>query len=274
VASLDALLLSTYGRLLLVKIALVALALGVAAVVRRSLGAGVVRVPVLRLEALALLAVLGVAGAVASSRPALGTEWTPRSQVQPIASSQVDDVVQTLDIKPNLPGRNFVTVDAYQTRRPAPGEIQQVSVTFQGTARASTAYLRPEGNGRWVLATDVLDAPGTWHVTVRVQRANVAPTTAGYDWTVGDPQARLAAPVVSAAPLRPWTDGAGLAAGLALLAAAGVAVLRRRPPGPAVAPLPRPADDATSPVPAPAGPPRTESMEPQTGDDERDAVRS
>jgi copper transport protein len=267
VASVDALLLSTYGRLLLVKLALVGVVLVVALVVRRSAGGAAVRVPVLRVEALVLLAVIAAAGAVAGSRPALGTQWTPRSAVQPLASAQVDDVVQALDIQPNLPGRNFVTVDAYQTRRPAPGEIQRVSVTFEGTAATTTSYLRPEGNGRWVLATDAIDAPGSWRVRVRVERANVPPATAGYDWTVADPQARLAAPVVSSAPLQPITDvvaGAGVVLALTL---GGVAAARRRRRGSTARQDP-PAG------PAPTGPPPAQSIGPEARDGERDAVRS
>ena len=268
VASVDALLVSTYGRLLLVKLALVALVLAVALVVRRSLGAPVVRIPVLRVEALVLLAVLAAAGAVAGSRPALGTQWTPRSSVQPLASAQVDDVVQALKIEPNLPGRNFVTVDAYQTRRPAPGEIQRVSVTLEGPAAPTTSYLRPEGNGRWVLATDAIDTPGSWHVSVRVERSNVGASTAGYDWTVADPQARLTAPVVSSAPLQPVTDAAALAGTVAALALVGAAAVRRRRGRADLS------ADAGPLALVPAGAPAAESIEPEARDDSRDAVRS
>jgi copper transport protein len=268
VASVDALLLSTYGRLLLLKIGLVVVVLVVAVAVRRSLGAGAVRVTVLRAEALALVAVVGVAGAVASSRPALGTQWTPSSQVQPIASAQVDDVVQTLDVQPNLPGRNFVTVDAFQTRRPAPGEIQRVAVTFQRGGGSVTSFLRSEGNGRWVLATDVIDSPGTWRMTVRVERANVPAAAASYDWLVADPQSRLAAPLVSAAPLQPWTDlGAALGALAALvLGALGVLARRRRSTNRG--------EEAASQVLPPAVTPAQESLEQESREDERHPVRS
>ena len=268
VASVDALLLSTYGRLLLVKLALVAVVLAVALVVRRSLGASAVRIPVLRVEALALLAVIAAAGAVAGSRPALGTQWTPRSAVQPLASAQVDDVVQTLDVQPNLPGRNFVTVDAYQTRRPAPGEIQRVSVTLEGAGARTTTSLRPEGNGRWVLATDAIDTPGTLRVSVRVERANVPPSTAVYDWTVADPQARLAAPVVSSAPLQPVTDVVAACGILAALGLVGAAAVRRRR---GRADLPASAGPLAL---VPAGPPAGERVNPDARDDSRDAVRS
>jgi hypothetical protein len=268
VASLDALLLSTYGRLLLAKFGLVLVALAVATLVRRALRRRDVRTPLLRLEALALLGVVGVAGAVASSRPALGTEWIPRSQIQPIASAQVEDVVQSLDVEPNLPGRNFLTVDAYQTRRPAPAQIQRVSVTVQGTAGATTSILRPEGNGRWVLATDAIDRPGAWRISVRVDRPGVPPTTAAYDWTVADPQARLAAPVVSSAGLRPGTDLAAVIGATAIgLAGVHALVRRRRTRRDALGSLDTPAPGAS---PSGAGP----ASAPDDTDEVRQPVHS
>jgi hypothetical protein len=131
--------------------------------------------------------------------------------------------------------------------------------------------LRPEGNDRWVLATDAIDAPGSWSVSVRVERANVPPATAVYDWTVADPQARLAAPVVSSAPLQPVTDvvaGAGVVLALTL---GGVAAARRRRRGSTAGQDPLAGRLAG---PAPGGPPQAESIGSEARDGERDAVRS
>ena len=223
----------------------------------------------LRVEALVLLGVLATAGAVAGSRPALGTQWTPRSAVQPLASAQVDDVVQTLDVQPNLPGRNFVTVDAYQTRRPAPGEIQRVSVTFEGPGAPATSYLRPEGNGRWVLATDAIDTPGSWHVSVRVERANVRGVdrraTTG-PWRILR-RGWLPRGLVGAAPARHRRPGR-LRRDLAALGLVGAAAVRRRRGRADLS------ADAGPLALVPAGAPAAESIEPEARDDSRDAVRS
>ena len=131
----------------------------------------------------------------------------PRSQVQAIASTQVDDVVQTLDVSPNLPGRNFVTVDAYQTRRPAPGPIDGVQRRSPARRRAREPAPAAQGDGRWVLATDVFDSPGTWRVAVRVdgERSRPSDDVRLDRWPTLRPGSRRR--VVSAAPLQPWTDG-------------------------------------------------------------------
>jgi hypothetical protein len=99
---------------------------------------------------------------------------------------------------------------------------------------------------------------------VRVERANVTPSTAVYDWTVGDPQARLAAPVVSSAPLHPVTDALAVIGILVALGVVGTAAVRRR----------RRAGTARLAPLESAEPPSAESMASEARNDERDSVRS
>lgn len=249
VTSIDALLVSTYGRLLLGKLAVAAAggvaALLVATAVRpgllpwppptfgrarrsrgRSVGARGLRLLVAA-EALALLGVVALAAGVASSRPASGPDWVPASAAVPLRAGQVRDLVETVAVSPNRPGRNFLTVDVFQTRRPEPGPIRSVTavLTRQGAVPVSVS-LRQDKPGRWLAPTDAFDAPGTWRVDVVVQREGVGADAAGYPWLVANPGARLAAPIVSSAPLEaPLEIAAGV---LAVLIALAVWALRRR----------------------------------------------
>jgi len=48
-----------------------------------------------------------------------------------------------MSIRPNLPGRNFVTLDVYDTRRPAPEPIQAVTVTARSDQHGGHQYGHP-----------------------------------------------------------------------------------------------------------------------------------
>lgn len=251
VVSLDALLLSTYGRLLLGKVALAAVggvvALGTVLALRsanpvlprrlRELAGTIRRRPGLRvlvvLEAALLVGVVVAAAGVASARPASGTEWIPSSEAVPLRSGQARDLVETLKVSPNRPGRNFVSVDVFSQYLPPPGPITSVTVVLtrpgaqplnvpmkQDTPQA-TAQASPVGGPQapWVGVTDGVDRPGSWTATVVVTRQDVETATASYPWLVVDPKVRLSEPIVSSTPWRTWLDG--LAALLAVLVLTG-----------------------------------------------------
>jgi copper transport protein len=257
VASVDAALGSTYGRLLLIKLVLVAVACGLAGVTAVTLHPGL---PPARLghrlghglahglgsrpdgrsggrrlgsalgaEALAGVGVLLAAASMASSQPAVGRAWAPPAAVQPMVSGTAGDLVESLQISPNRPGRNFVTVDVFNSRRPAPAPIAAVQVALTGpSGNRDLAAATPQGEGRWVAATDLLVAPGTWSIDVLVSRPGY-PTSAGhYRWVVADPANRAGPRVVSAAALRPWTDRLGIAAGTLLVLAGAAGALQAR----------------------------------------------
>ena len=241
--SLDALLLSTYGRLVLLKVGALLGAVGVATVLTATLHPTLVparwrgvlrhRRWLLPAEALLLVAALALGATAAGARPAVGTEWTPTSAAPPLLSQEVADLVETVKVGPNAPGRNFVTVNVFETRRPSPGPVTGVDVTIHRAGGGDEVVaLQAQGSGTWLAATDVFDEPGAWSFTVVAHRDGLPGLSAAYAWLVADPSARLAAPVVSSAPYQGLLDGlagAAAAAGLALLV--GLLVARRRNDG-------------------------------------------
>lgn len=64
---------------------------------------------------------LGLAGALASAGPARGPWFEPPAAVKitPQVSGQVADLVDTVAPRPNVPGRNVITITVADTRRPA-----------------------------------------------------------------------------------------------------------------------------------------------------------
>ena len=89
---------------------------------------------------------------------------------------------RAVDVAPALPGLNVVSVDVFDTRRPAPGEVTAVSLTRRrGRRRRRTAL----GDGRW--------------------------SVAGLDLSAGTPELAFGDPPGPACPTRrsgpPWSAG-------------------------------------------------------------------
>ncbi len=245
VSTVDVWLTTPYGWLLLGKVTVVLFAGLLGARTARRLRRRVGGVPRRGLigEAVALDAAVTLAAALASAGPANGPQFTrpgSRPPIVPQVTGQVGDLVDTLAIRPNRPGRNVVTIAVNDTRRPALGPITGVSLVLHG----------PDGNQRVhppsrgpATATGPSRSTtsrrgGTWTVSVIVARDGLPPLTDVHPWTVGDASA-AAGPVVSDAPLQPVTIA--LAAGLILLLAmVGVGWQRRTHrtsrSGPAVVP--------------------------------------
>jgi len=234
VASLDAVVSSVYGRLLLAKLVLVTVALATAATtalavhprlgpvaLRRAVGDLPLR-RVLWVEAAAVLAVLGASAAIGSAQPAVGSAWAAPSVPQPLVSATAADLVETLQVAPNQPGRNFVTLDAFDTRRPAPAPVTAVTLHLTGPTgeRAETAATQ-QGDGHWLVPTDVFTVPGPWTVRVDVSRPGIGVTSEDFDWVVADPGAPTRHPAASTRPIAPALDE--VAAGLAVLLLVGTA---------------------------------------------------
>jgi copper transport protein len=244
VASVDALIVSVYGRFVLAKLvatgALVLAAAVTAMLVHPELTPGPVRMltrrwrrPSLRVALLAeagmLVLLVALGSAVSASRPAVGTEWQPTSSVVPLRSGQVEDLVETVTVSPNRPGRNFVTVDVYDTRRPSPGPVQRVQVLATSPdGRQVPLVAQPQGDGRWLAVTDGLDTAGDWHLRVVAVRADLPDAAATYPWAVQDPGARLSRTLVSSRGLAPVVDGLVVALLAVLLAGGWAVVVRRR----------------------------------------------
>ena len=165
VSTVDALLTSPYGLLLLGKVSAVLVAglfgLRTYRRLRRS-------VPVPRrgliAEAVVLVLVLVLAGALAAAGPAKGPRFpvTTRVTTEPQVSGQAADLVDTVQIRPNRPGRNVVTITIADTRRPAPAPVSGVSVQLvgpDGTRRVHPSPVPPMA-GRWRSTTSVRPATG------------------------------------------------------------------------------------------------------------------
>jgi copper transport protein len=226
VVSVDALLLTFYGRALIVKVALVAVAVGLGAghalALRR--GAAVRRTLVLELGVGS--AVLLAAGSLAAAAPARGPAWGPPRPVLALTlPAQSADLIAGVTVRPNRPGRNVFTVQVASSRRPAPAPVTAVSLRLPG---AGVVDLRPFGPDRY-LGVGYLPSPGAARGAIVFRRSGVD-LRAPLGWSVEAPDP--ARPVaVSARRLDSLT---GPLAGLVVLAAAAVAAFAavRRLPSP------------------------------------------
>jgi copper transport protein len=233
VASVDALLLSTYGRTLLIKVALVALAalagLGTTLTLhgRRRTGRRTHRA--LLLEMSLLSGVLLMTAGLVSTHQASGPQWRPPIDLaaQGLTSASADDLVQTLSVRPNLPGRNFITINVFDTRRPAPAPVQAVLITLRGPDGTTvTRTAGPAAPNSYLLATDDLVSSGPWEITVTAVRPQFAPAAGAFTWVVPPAAVVVRQPVVSLNPLTPYTGW--LASMVLLIGVVAMALLLRR----------------------------------------------
>jgi len=115
----------------------------------------------------------------------------------------VDDLVVTLNTKPNRPGQNVFTVFAASTRRPPPQEIARVILRFnyldQEIGRQSVTLEEVEP-GRFLLGGNYLRLAGNWNIDVVVRRKGMEDSVAHFNWVVAPPG--VATPeIVSKAPM-------------------------------------------------------------------------
>ncbi|MGB9377671.1 MAG: copper resistance protein CopC [Mycobacteriales bacterium] len=237
VASFDALLLSLYGRTLLVKVALIALALSFGLVntllLRRPAAARLLGRTVAVEAALAAI-VLGAAALLSSTSPATGRQWTPAPEAgaPPLQSATVADLVETVSVKPNAPGANFIAVNVIDTRRPAPAPIGAVVVTLRAAdGVVLNRAASPDGTGAYVIATDAVASSGRWAVTVEVSRTGLAPAVHEFNWVVDPAAPPTRAVIVSRAAVAPLFDriALGVLAAVLLWVTVAWVRLRRRP---------------------------------------------
>lgn len=165
VPTVDALLTTPYGLILVAKTVLVVAAglLGLRHALQLHRG----RVPkapsrtsLLAEGGLLALAVL-LAGALTASAPPRGAEWTtaPPTPVVPI-TVQPDDLVVTVALSPGAPGDNLVSVRSLNTAVPEPAEPVAVIVRVTGTVD-ETVRLERAADGGW---TAPLTLPGAGEV--------------------------------------------------------------------------------------------------------------
>jgi copper transport protein len=208
VGSVDAALVTFYGRALLLKVGVFAV-IGVLGLVnhfrlRRAAGP-TVRYATLAAEVALAVVVLGLAAVITSGQPAVEPQLVsdPAAEVVPLQDSRVADLQQTLAVRPNLPGRNLVMVDVFDTRRPAPAPVQQVTVAVVDADGTDSPAVRAErlADGRWSAAV-VLNSSGSARVEVAVRRPGLPDVVHTYDWAVGGANATARPVLVSTDPIK------------------------------------------------------------------------
>ncbi|MER7072966.1 copper resistance CopC family protein [Terrabacter sp. NPDC000476] len=239
VVSVDAVLLTTYGRMLLAKLAVAALvgvlALRTTRAVHARRASAAVR-PRVVVEAVGLTIVVVLGAVLASGQPAVSPRLVIAEPPSRIDDRPVADLQQTVVLRPNRPGASVAVVDVLDTRRPSPGPVTGVTVGV-GSATASTdgagdgaprgstpVPAAPVTRGRWAAGV-TLPAQGPVDVRVAVHRRGLPDVVSTIRWVVG-PDAADARVLVSKAPLAgPLT---ALAVVLALVAVAVALLVRRR----------------------------------------------
>jgi copper transport protein len=240
VATVDAALGTLYGGALLMKLAVVAAVMALGFRHARRLHPWLTRHPVREPKAPAArgevvtaslgLGVLLFAMVLAVSPPARGPQFSKPLPVTTRTTYQVDDLLITVALAPNVPGHSLLLVDAVSSRRPVPGPITGVTADL-GT-NTGIVLRRTQGaavgDSRWQAAVDV-DVTGALPLRIVALRNHPGPAVIAGTWAVPSGLAPRAV-VVSNAPLTPWTTiGAAVAALLSLAVAAALIHRRRRP---------------------------------------------
>ena len=218
--TVTALLGTTYGQRIVIKAGLliVLAVLGTMATRRVRQGKEPRRLP---LE----LAVAGVAvvfaALLASSSPARGEQFLPPPDEQPqVVTSDLLDLTVSALIDPARPGPNLVQVRVLDTRRPAPGPVQGVTLRItggDGSVIAQRHGVPASGVIEW---TDIsVPNPGTYRIEVDVDRPALPVGPFVASWAVDPAPVPRVDRVLST---RSWAPLAAIfAAGWVLLVAAG-----------------------------------------------------
>jgi copper transport protein len=213
VASVDALLVTGYGRTLLGKTGLFLavgfigavnatllhprLAAGIGRILRRPPGWKVVsfsQLPRLMIvEGTLGAGLVLLTGLLTASPTAQGQEFQPVEKFPSTLSQTVDDLFITLTVKPNQPGQNVISVRAVSQRKPAPAEILRVILRlgFQeqdlGVVSVDTEQVEP---GYYLIGGSQLNLAGPWQIDVVVRRDGLEDGVAHFDWTVASKDVR------------------------------------------------------------------------------------
>ena len=232
VGSVDAALLTFYGRTLLLKVTLVAFAggLGLLNAVRlRQSGRPAPRRTVAAEGVLAVV-ILALAAVLTSAAPAREPQLIRSATATvPVLDGQVGDLQETLAIRPNRPGRNVALLGVLNTRRPAPAPVNAVDITFvrPDGGHSTPAPAEKLADGQWSVPV-TLTAAGPTHVRVTAHRAGFPATTRTYDWVVGAASADTRPVTLSNAPIAGVLRQAAAGLAVLLVGAAAAAVWRRR----------------------------------------------
>jgi copper transport protein len=247
VASVTALLSTPYGIVLAIKVALVC-AVAVLALGHHRLagkpaspvsphgesagGARVVRT--LALETGCALVLLGFAATLGSTAPARGPQFdgAPAGSAASTQSTNIQDLVVRASLSPNLPGRNLLTAEVLNTRRPVPAPISKVGVELRReiTGSPTTVVTATPGEGSRYDGGAVELAAGDLEITVTVSRPGLPDARARMAWVVASPPIAQHPTVVSSAPIGPFVNVAAIVVALVGLALVARSQYRRLRP--------------------------------------------
>lgn len=238
VASVDALLTTTYGQILVAKVLafLTAGLLGLRTTIRlrRPWSAGNAS-PTrgVALESVALLVALAAAGALSVGTPPRGPAFMPSRTSEPsVVSAQLGDLLESATLAPNTVGQSWLRVDVIQTRRPALAPVTGVTASLVGPdtrASVTKSLARTEIANRWELGGVNLTTAGIWELTITAQRAGRPDTVWHTSATVADDPAVARQPLISDRPWEPVLDDIALVLAMLTLAAGSIAIgIRRR----------------------------------------------
>ncbi|MFC5263783.1 copper resistance protein CopC [Kribbella qitaiheensis] len=217
VATTSSLVVSSYGRLLLLKTGLLA-AMGVLGLInarrlqQRPRPARTIAVEtgvgLVLLVAVAALVnqppPLGAAASVSDASPGFSSADGPADRTALTRSGSVADLVVTVSATPNQPGANWFTVIAESSRRPSPAPIDQVELLF-GVAPSGRSVALERLTGTRYFATYQAEAAGALRLVAVVHRAGHE-YAVPLDWQV----APVESPVTSGRPLAPYVDVAAV----------------------------------------------------------------
>ena len=126
--------------------------------------------------------------------------------VQPMLVQRVDDLLVTLEVRPNRPGQNLFRIRTVDTKNPTvitrfsvrlrlnPAEPAQATAEGRLVAAAEDNSLQT-----YQVTSDALNLAGTWPIEVTVQRQGEAERVAAFRWTM--PPGELQPTVLSKYPL-------------------------------------------------------------------------
>ena len=222
-ATVTSLLSTNYGWRLIGKILITIVMLVVGLVASRRIRIGTYPRFISGELVLALIA-LCIASTMATSAPAVGSQYEPLVQAVPqILTGNAQDLTVNASLVPAQTGPNILQVRVLNTRKPAPGVVNKVLVTLysgDGVAIAQRSSTNESGVVEW---NDVdISVPGDVRIRVDIERPEspVAPFVSNFN--VSSPPTGKAKTVVSDQRLQPLTQAIGL---LGLLCVMGIAVL-------------------------------------------------
>jgi copper transport protein len=239
VASADGLILTFYGRALLLKTALFlvvgAIGLANSLLVRTDGHTGRWFGRTVRIEAGLMTGIILLAALLTASAPARGPRFLPtrtagEAPAEVVKSIQAGDLLITLSVKPNQPGENFVRAGVFDTRRPPPARIRAVDLSVGRAGALSWRKATQVVEQYWQLTGNQLARSGRWSIGVRIHRAGMPDQVTAVPWVLPRlrPQVPVERTVVSRRPLAPVLSAVATIAALLLLAALLVLFLIRR----------------------------------------------